>query len=204
MGDGPIDPKQSRLAQRRFLAALRRHLKRAPLRADLRVDTLVQELRDAEPAGRTAHRGQAPIILTDAELRAVVDGMVADGTLLRTGHRVRLPDAQSALDPVMRERVDRLLATLEAGGATPPPAEPIAARLGIPGLLLEQLREAGDLVSVAPRIDYPRETWREIGRRVDVLLSHGPVSVRQVRDELETTRRHAEAILRHCNRPRSR
>ena len=203
MGDGPIDPNQRRLAERRLLTALRRHLKRAPLRADLRVDTLVSELRGAEPARPSGHRGRQPITLSDGELRALVDGLVAAGTLLRSGHRVRLPDAAPSLDPVMRERVDELLGTLAAAGPTPPAAEAVARRLGIPPALVEQLRSTGELVAVAPRIDYPRPAWLDISRRLDRLASHGAVSVRGVRDELATTRRHAEAILRHWDRIRS-
>jgi hypothetical protein len=203
VGDGPIDPNQRRLAERRLLTALRRHLKRAPLRADLRVDTLVSELRDAEPARPSGHRGQGPIKLSDGELRGVVDGLVSAGTLLRSGHRVRLPDAAPPLDPVMRQRVDELLGTLVAAGPMPPAAEAVARRLGIPPSLVDQLRSAGDLVPVAPRIDYPRPAWVDISRRLDRLASQGAVSVRGVRDELATTRRHAEAILRHWNRMRS-
>ena len=203
MDGDPIDPNQRRLAERRLLTALRRHLKRAPLHADLRVDTLVSELHDAEPARPSGHRGQQPLTLNDGELRAVVDGMVADGSLLRRGHRVRLPDAAPRLDRVMRERVDELLGTLAAAGPTPPAAEAVARRLGIPPALVEQLRSAGELVPVAPRIDYPRPVWVDISHRLERLASHGAVSVRGVRDELATTRRHAEAILRHWKRIRS-
>jgi hypothetical protein len=200
VGQAPIDPAQRRLAERRLLAALGRHQKRSPLRRDLRVDTLVGELRAGEPFRATGHRGRQPLTLSDGELRSVVDEMVAAGTLLRTGHRVELPEAGQSLDPVMRQRVDELLTTLRAGGMTPPPAEAVATRLGIPPGLVDQLRAAGELVSVAPRIDYPHSAWLEISRRLDELAADGPPSVREIRDELGTARRHAEAILRHWTR----
>jgi hypothetical protein len=203
VGDGPIDPGQRRLAERRLLAALRRHQKRSPLRPDVRVDTLVGELRASEPARVTRHRGRQPLLLSDASLRAVVDEMVAAGTLRRSGHRIQLREAARTLDPIMRERVDQLLATLAAGGATPPPAEGVATRLGIPGALVDQVRASGELVSVGPRIDYPRDVWLGILRRLDQLALEGAPSVRAIRDELGTARRHAEAILRHWNRSRT-
>ena len=137
------------------------------------------------------------MILTDADVRRVVDEMVATGALLRRGHRVRLPDSDAGLDPIMRGRVDKLMATLRSGGASPPPVEGVAARLGIPAALIDQLRDSGGLVVVGPRIDYPRETWDEIARQLDRLATARTLSVGLVRDEFGTTRRRAEAILRH-------
>ncbi|MEX0626879.1 MAG: hypothetical protein WD402_10060 [Chloroflexota bacterium] len=204
MGNGPIDPGQRRLAERRLLTALRRHQRTSPLRRDLRVDALVGEVRAAEPSRVTTHRGRQPLTLSDRELRSVVDTMVAAGALMRTGHRLQLPEAGPSLDPIMRERVDQLLAALAARGATPPSADALAVRLGIPPALVDQLRGAGELVPVAPRIDYPREAWLEISHRLDRLAADDALSVRQVRDELGTARRHAEAILRHWNRSRTR
>jgi hypothetical protein len=203
VGDGPIDPGQRQLAERRLLTALRRHQRRSPLRPDVRVDTLVGELRAGEPARATSHRGRQPLLLSDAQLRGLVDEMVAAGTLRRTGHRVQLQEAGSTLDPIMRQRLDELVATLAAGGLTPPLAEAVATRLGIPGALLDQVRAAGELVSVGPRIDYPRDVWLDISHRLDQLALDGTPSVREIRYELGTARRHAEAILRHWNRSRS-
>lgn len=192
-----MDPAQRRLAERRLVSALRRHQRRSPLRRDIRVDTLLSELRAAEPRGATGHRGRQPLALTDDELRSVVDGMAVAGALLRTGHRVQLPDGARGLDPIMRERVDQLLAALASEGASPPPAAGVATRLGIPPALVDQLRATGELICVAPRIDYPRATWLEIARRLDQLASDGPPSVRLVRDDLGTARRFAEHILQH-------
>jgi len=100
----------------------------------------------------------------------------------------------------MRGRLDELLATLRSAGATPPPVDGVAARLGIPAALLDQLRASGELVPVAPRIAYPRDTWDEIGSRLDRLATVRSLSVGLVRDELGTARRHAEAILRNWAR----
>lgn len=193
---GPIDPAQRRLAERRLLDASRRIQRREPLRADVRVDRLVAEVRAAEPSRPSSHRGRQPLTLSDAQLRSVVDELVASGALHRTGHRVSLSSRGPALDPTTGERLARLMEMLSADGATPQPAERVAARLGIASTLLDQLRVAGDLVPIAPRIDYPRGTWATICARLDRLAADGPLSVRRVRDALQTTRRHAEAILR--------
>jgi len=202
-GDGPIDPGQRRIAERRLLTALQRHQRRSPLRPDLRVDSLVAEARADEPPRPSRHRGRQSLTLTNAELRAVVDELVASGAVLRSGHRVRLSASEPELEPIMGERVHRLMAELGSAGAAPPPVDAVAARLGIPAGLVAQLRASGRLVGIGPRMDYSREAWIGISNRLDRLASDGPLSVAVVRDALGTSRRHAEAILREWNRARS-
>jgi hypothetical protein len=79
----------------------------------------------------------------------------------------------------------------------------LAARLGIPGALVDQLRATGDLISIGPRIDVTRASWATIATRLDRLAADGPVSVAIVRDDLDTARRFAERLLQHWNRLRS-
>jgi hypothetical protein len=200
----PIDPVQRQLATRRLIAALRRRHRREPLTPDVRVDALIAEMRAASDRRPPSHRGAAPLTLDDATLRAVVDDLVAEGTLSRQGHRVRLADHAPTMDPIMRRRVDRLLAGLAEAGNAPPPVTGIAARLGIPPTTIEQLRIAGELVSIAPGIDYPRATWEQLQERLASMASRGPLTVSRVRNELRATRRHAEAILRRRREERRR
>jgi hypothetical protein len=199
----PIDPVQRQLAERRLLAALRRHARRQPLRPHLRVDSLIADLRATEPTSGAGHRGRQPLLLDDGELRTVVDLMADSGILSRDGRLIRLPDAAPALDPVMRGRVDRLLEGIAEAGAMPPPIDGIASRLGIPAGVIAELRAAGELVSLGAGIDYPMASWERIRLRLDRLARHERLSAPRVRDELRTTRRHAEAILRRWKRGRS-
>lgn len=199
----PIDPAQRRLAEGRLLAALRRLHRREPLRADARVDAVIAELR-AAPRQPPGHRGSTPLLLDDAALRSVIDEMVASGALARTGHRIRLPDHAPELDPEMRTRVERLLAGMREAGAAPPRIDGTAARLGIPPSVLAQLRAAGELVAVAPGIDYPRDVWEALRARIDAMAARGPLAVGPVRDRLRASRRHAEAILAYWRGERRR
>jgi Elongation factor SelB, winged helix len=191
---GAIDPEQRRMAERLVLAALRRFHREQPLSVDLRVDALVSRVRAA--AGRKPpprHRGSAPLVLDDAELRRVVDDMADDGRLTRHGRRVGLPEVKPTLEPEMAERVERLMEGLQSAGASPPRVDGLAARLGIPPSVIDQLRAGGQLRQVMPGIDYPADVWSALQERVDGM--RGPVSVGRLRDELHTSRRHAEAIL---------
>jgi hypothetical protein len=190
----PIDPGQRRLAERRLVHALQRFHRREPMQTDIRVDTLLASVRSA-PRPAAGHRGAAQLTLDDDQLRAVVDELVASGTLMRQGHRVRLPAHGPSMDPEMRERVDRLLEGLREAGTEPPRVDGIAARLGITPTALAQLRTSGELVSVAPGIDYPRSVWDSMSERIDRMDRSGPLHVGYVRDQLRTSRRHAEAIL---------
>lgn len=191
---GAIDPDQRRLAERLVLAALRRFHREQPLSVDLRMDALVSRVRTAaskRPPAR--HRGAAPLELEDPELRRVIDDLVTDGRLARNGRRVGLADARPGLDPEMDERVRTLLDGLRAARAEPPRVEGIAARLGIPPNVIDQLRAAGTLRQIAPGIDYPADVWSALHERVGQMS--GPIHVGRLRDELHTSRRHAEAIL---------
>jgi hypothetical protein len=191
---GAIDPEQRRVAVRLILAALRRFHREQPLAVDLRTDALVVRVRAAaarRPPSR--HRGSTPLTLDDADLRRVVDDLVAAGQLARHGRRVGLAGTEPALDPEMADRVARLLEGLRSAGAAPPRVDALAARLGIPPVVLDQLRAGGQLRQVAPGIDYPADVWSALHARVDAM--RGERSVARVRDELRTSRRHAEAIL---------
>ncbi|HEY7847631.1 MAG TPA: hypothetical protein VIC83_05515 [Candidatus Limnocylindria bacterium] len=205
----PIDPRQRRIAERRVTHALQRLHRREPMATDVRVDVVVAAVR-ATPQASAGHRGSTPLTLDDAAVRRVIDGMVAGGALIRRGHRLRLPDHRPRLDPVMRERADRLLDGLREAGAAPPRVDGPAARLGITPAALDQLRRSGELVAVGSGIDYPADVWASIAARVDRLTQRGPLTVARLRDELRTSRRHAEAILvfrraqRRRHRPRRR
>jgi hypothetical protein len=191
---GSIDPEQRRVAERLVLGALRKFHKEQPMSVDLRVDSLVSRVRAA--AGRKPpprHRGATPLTLDDADLRRVIDEMADDGRLARIGRRVGLPETRPEMDLEMAERVDRLLDGLRAAGAEPPRVDGLAGRLGITPTVIDQLRTGGVLRQIAPGIDYPADVWSSLQAR---LAGMGPsLSIARVRDELHTSRRHAEAIL---------
>jgi hypothetical protein len=191
---GAIDPEQRRVAERLVLQALRRFHREQPLSVDLRMDALVARVADLATRRRpSSHRGGTPLELEEAELRRVIDDLVTAGVLVRSGRRLRLADAEPSIDPEMAERVAQLIAGLRAAGASPPRVEGIAARLGIPQAVIDQLRAAGHLRQIAPGIDYPAEVWSSLRARLEGMP--GTINVARVRDELHTTRRHAEAIL---------
>jgi hypothetical protein len=173
------------------------------MKPDFRVDALMAAARVA-PRASAGHRGSASLELDDPTLLSVVAALVSAGKLVRRGHRVRLADYRPKLDPELRERVERLLDGLREAGAQPPRLDGIAARLGVTPPVLAQLRQSGELVQVAAGIDYPRDVWDALRTRVDRLARSGPLSVARLRDELRTSRRHAEAIIEFLRAERRR
>ena len=192
------------MAERRLLATLRRIHRSEPLARDVRVDALIARVRsEPEDPRPGSHRGAGRLLLGDDAMRAVVDELVDAGRLVRRGHRVRLPDHEPLLDPEMRQRVERLLVGLRSAGVEPPRVDALASRLGIPPPIIDQLRTAGELVAVAPGIDYPRDVHAALLERLDRMAARGPMDVARVRDELRASRRYAEALLRaRPRRPR--
>ncbi len=195
-GDPP--DAAARLGRRRLLAALRRLHRREPLKADHRIDAVIAEAR-ADPGERRpgGHRGGGSLRgLSDAALRAELESLVTAGSLARQGHRVHLVTHEPMIaDEAMRERVERLLAGLRELGADTPRVDAVASRLGVPPGVLDQLRAAGELVTVGEGVDYPRDVLPSLMARIDEMARHGPLAVARVRDELRTSRRAAEALL---------
>jgi hypothetical protein len=193
----PIDQDRRRTAERRVLDAMRRFHRTEPLARDIRVDALLRRVRAAADADRRprSHRGAAPLDLTDPELQAVVGGLVASGQLERRGHRVNLPGQRPGLSPEMAARVDRLIEGLRAAGAEPPRVDAVAARIGIPPPVVEQVRGSGMLVSLGPGIDYPRDVLERLLERIGGLSTRGPLTTGRVAVALGTSRRYAEALL---------
>jgi hypothetical protein len=194
------DPELRRLAGSRVRAALRRLHRREPVRPGFRLDAVIGEVR-ADPAERRPGRGRGRGSLRampDAALLEVIDGLAAAGELVREGRQVRMASHEPMLaDAAMRERVDRLLDGLREAGAGVPRVDAVAARLGIPPGVVEQLRTAGALVSIDDGIDYPPDVLASLLVRIDGLAARGPLSIARVRDALQTSRRHAAALLGH-------
>jgi hypothetical protein len=183
------EASQRRLAERRLLQALQRFHRHEPMVPDMRADALIAALRDA--TGRpVSHRGATPLTLSEAELRGVLDELVARGEVHREGRRVRLPGHGARLEGEARRLADALLGELAAAGHSPPRAEPIARRLGAPDWVLDALRRSGERVAVAPGIEYPRDLLDALLAR----LGGRDLSVAELRDELGTSRRYAAAL----------
>jgi hypothetical protein len=204
-----MDPALERLVERRLLSALSRLHRRDPLRADVRADAVIAELR-SDPAERrpAGHRGSGSLRgVPDVALLQAIDRLVASGAVERRGRHVRRAGHEAAIaDREMAARVEALLAGLRELGADVPRVEAVAARRGIPPGIIEQMRAAGVLVRIADGVDYPSDVLHSLLDRIGALAESGPLTVARVRSGLRASRRTAEALLayRRAQRQRSR
>jgi len=110
-----------------------------------------------------------------------IDALVEEDSL------VRLSSHSVMLDPKEQAERDRLVKEIDAGAFAPP----LANALGAPPQLLRALADSGDLVKIenfyltGSRAEEAKERVKEL------ITSQGPVTVAQIRDALETSRKYA-------------
>jgi selenocysteine-specific elongation factor len=167
-----------------------------------------------------ALRSRLPVPVPPRLLDAVVERLVGEQTVERTGALLRLPKhavAQSGAIPatpgsraasasgVSGDTSGRVRQALAAAGFTPPDLRQLEARLALPAATLQQvlasLERERSVVAVAPDL-YFDVTALERARSllIDFLASHAEITVADYRTLLATSRKYALALLDHFDR----
>lgn len=125
--------------------------------------------------------------------RAAADGLVVD-----EGATVRLPGHEIRLTPQQQQAVDDLLARFRAAPYATPSVKEAAALVGEE--VLNVLLSRGDLVQVSPEVLFLRTTYEEMVNRIrDHIRQQGSITLAQVRDLFQTSRKYAQALLEHLD-----
>ena len=133
----------------------------------------------------------------------VVGRLLAGGVVREAGPLLALQEHAVSLTPEMQARMDRLVAELRAGGASPAGRGDLEARHGLSSEATQVLIERGDLVEVAPDLVYPRDVLDGIvGEIVGAIRERGSISVAGVRDLTGTSRRYSLPILAYLDEKR--
>jgi selenocysteine-specific elongation factor len=120
----------------------------------------------------------------------------------------RRSDARSAPVPQTTPKPDRaarlVLAILDADGAEPRSTAAIAAALQLDRARVERtlaaLVASGDAVRATPQVCFSRRRLEPLRERVIALAGErGEITLPEVRDELGTSRKYAQAILDHLD-----
>jgi len=125
---------------------------------------------------------------------AAIHQMVKDGALAEEGKSLRLP---THLVKLNREQESLVAAYLRALNQTPfsPPGD-----VAIDSELLDFLLEKRQVVKVADNVIFSAGAYDEMVRRiVDHIKSHGKITVAEVRDIFQTSRKYALALMEHLD-----
>ncbi len=119
--------------------------------------------------------------------------LVVQGALVRqVGHRLRYTPEQQA-------QADHLLALLRRQ----PYAPPARAEWGIADEVLDALVEEGRVIRLNPEVVFLPETYQDMVRTVlEQIDRAGPITVAQVRDRFQTSRKYALALLEDMDQRR--
>ncbi len=134
-----------------------------------------------------------PRVFNGLMARAATEGLVADEAAT-----VRLPGHEVRFSPQQQQAVDDLLAQFRAAPYVTPSVKEAAARVGeeVLGVLLAR----GDLVQVSPEVLFLRETYEEMVARIRAhIRQQGSITLAQVRDLFQTSRKYAQALLEYLD-----
>lgn len=172
--------------QQQLLALLDRFHEQQPLRRGMARSELRSRLQSA------LQSNELPLRL----FNAIVDRIQQEGSLTgdesllwRTGFTVQFTLHQQQL-------VDYVLATFAAAPYAPPNEVDVLRQLGNEGELLEALLEQGILVRISGGVLFRRTDFAEMVERVRTTAQQqGSITLAQVRDLFDTSRKYAQAIL---------
>ncbi len=169
---GLIDRAAGELSAYHQSYPLRKGMPREALRSSLRL----------EPRVFDAAMAQA-----DAE-RALVD----------EGATVRLPSHRVRFTPEQRQRVETLLSRFRGQPFAPPSVKESSEMVGED--VLRVLLQRGELVQVSPDVLFLTDVYQEMVRRVRERIQHqGSITLSEVRDMFESSRKYAQALLEHLD-----
>jgi selenocysteine-specific elongation factor len=129
---------------------------------------------------------------------AVMARVAAEGLIADEGAVVRLPSHAVRLNPEQQQQVDQLLAQFRRQPYATPSVKESAAAVGeeVLGVLIAR----GDLVQASPEVLFLPGTYDEMVARVRTHIQQaGSITLAQVRDLFDTSRKYAQALLEHLD-----
>jgi len=130
---------------------------------------------------------------------SIVDGLVAEGQLVRDGDRVRaagqaVPDVDSELEAAM----DRLVSALDV--VAPPSLRQAAAAAGCPPVAVRELERRGRIAVLEDDLAYAMTAYRDLAAKALSMSAREPLTPAAFRDATGTSRRFVLAILEDLDR----
>ncbi len=141
----------------------------------------------------------------EAILQAVIERLIQSGQLVGDARRIARADFKPQLTANQRKLKDRIVAAYQAGGFQPPEPKEFLAQAGSNATVLQDIYEVavaeGFLVRITPELYLAAETEQELRRRVRQRLLEQPgLTVAEIRDLLQTTRKYAVPLCEYLDR----
>jgi selenocysteine-specific elongation factor len=141
----------------------------------------------------------SPRLFNEIVARALAEGWLAEGGV--AADRLRLAAHEVSLQPAQQRAVDDLLRAFRHEPYTTPSVAQVEERVG--GDVLSALLEQGRLVRLGEDVLLLAETYEEMR---DAIVAHlrakGTITVAQVRDMFDTSRKYALALLGYLDERR--
>ncbi|RPJ02516.1 MAG: hypothetical protein EHM31_03015, partial [Candidatus Aminicenantes bacterium] len=173
-----------------LVAAVRSYYEKNPFRAAMPYSDLRAEF---------LKTGDAPT------LKLILDALVTDGVLVRKDAGIGLAGREAKADPAEAALRARIAGAFRAALFSAPLEDDVRTRLGLnPSVfnpVLSGLLRSGELVRLAPKVIYHRETIEAARAAVAGLIErHGSVTIAELRDRLDLSRKYAQAILEYFDK----
>ncbi len=120
--------------------------------------------------------------------------LVSEGVLSEEGLTVRLPTHQVRLTPIQQTKVDAFLKSLAQNHYSPP--GDLIPEPDLLNLLVEQQK----VVKVSDSVVFAASAYNEMAAKLTAhIKAHGKVTLAEVRDLFNTSRKYAQALLEHLD-----
>jgi selenocysteine-specific elongation factor SelB len=124
--------------------------------------------------------------------------MAAEGILIEGSKWAALPEHKVSYSPFQLVKVENLLGLFTANPTTPPSVKDCLAEVGED--VLNALKESGELIAVSDEIIFRRTDYEAmVGQIQQKLVHNGTVSMAEVRDLLNTSRKYVQPLLEHLD-----
>lgn len=129
---------------------------------------------------------------------ALIARLVAEGKLREEGPRVARPDHKIQFSDQQQQSIDGLMSRFAAAPYAPPTIKECVAQVG--EQVYAALVDLGELVPASAEVAFRQEDFEDMLAQLRGLIgAKGPVTVAQVRDHFNTTRRYVLAFLEYLD-----
>jgi selenocysteine-specific elongation factor len=136
--------------------------------------------------------------LSPRVFNALVKKLAAEQVLVEKGNLVSLPGQEIRYSPEQQRAIDALLTKFEAVPYSPPGVKECQSEIGEG--LYNSLIETGQLVPVSTEVVFKKTTYDQMVEKIrQVLTQKQTLTLAEVRDLFNTSRRYVQALLEHMD-----